>query len=113
MVRRSVELDPTVYGGSGSAFLAYVATRAPGTTLEGAGAAWERAMTHTGRRNLLAQVVMARTYALRSGDRTLYVALLREVLEFGERNTELELSNQLAKRRAARYLSEVHRLFPE
>ena len=111
MVRRSVEIDPSVYGSSGSAFLAFVATRAPGSSLEGAERAWTLALERAGRRNLLMQVVMARTYALRARDRDLYVALLREVLEAGDVEPELRLSNMVAKRRAERYLREVDRLF--
>lgn len=111
MVRRSVELDASVYGSAGSAFLAYVATRAPGSTLEGAEQAWTLALERAQRRNLLMQVVMARTYAVRAQDRELYVALLREVLEAQDVEPELRLSNMIAKRRANRYLREVDTLF--
>lgn len=112
MVRRSVALDPAVYGASGSGVLAFAATRAPGTTLEGAERAWRRALEHSERKNLLLLVFMARTYAVRKGDRALYVALLREVLEAGDTSVELRLSNLVAKRRAARYLREIERTFP-
>ncbi len=111
MVRRSVDLDPHVYGSAGSAFLAYVATRAPGSTVEGAERAWSLALERAGRRNLLMQVVMARTYAVRRRDRQLYMSLLQEVLAAGDVAPELRLSNQLAKRRATRYLRETERLF--
>lgn len=111
MVRRSVAIDPSVYGGSGSAFLAFVATQAPGSTLESAERAWNTALAGSERKNLLIQVVMARLYAVRRGDRELYVSLLREVLEAGDGDPALRLSNQLARRRAARYLREVDSLF--
>lgn len=111
MVRRSVEVDPTVYGAGGSAFLAYVATKAPGSDVEAAEAAWNVALERAGRRNLLMQVVMARTYAVRTQNRELYIELLREVLEAGDVEPELRLSNMIAKRRAARYLREVESLF--
>lgn len=112
MVRRSVAIDPSVYGASGSAFLAFVATQAPGSTLESAERAWNTALARSERKNLLIQVVMARLYAVRRGDRDLYISLLREVLEAGDGDPELRLSNQLAKRRADRYLREVDSLFP-
>ncbi|MEM9074289.1 MAG: TRAP transporter TatT component family protein [Myxococcota bacterium] len=112
MVRRSVELDPTVYGAAGSAFLAYVATRAPGSTVEGAERAWTLALERAERRNLLMQVIMARTYAVRIRDRELYLTLLREVLTAGDVAPELRLSNRIAKRRARRYVREVDTLFP-
>lgn len=113
MVRRSVEIDPTVYGAGGSAFLAYVATKAPGSDVAAAERAWNLALERAERHNLLMQVVMARTYAVRIGDRELYVALLREVLEAGDVEPELRLSNMIAKRRADRYLREVDGLFDE
>ena len=112
LVRRSIALDPAVYGASGSAGVAYAATRAPGTTLEGARRAWDLALARSERKNLLILVFMARTYALRKRDRELYVDLLREVLEAGDVNPEMRLSNLLAKRRAERYLREVDRVFP-
>jgi len=55
---------------------------------------------------------MARTYAVRRGDRELYVSLLREVLEAGDINPEQRLTNMIAKRRAARYLAQVDERFP-
>ncbi|MCA9612566.1 MAG: hypothetical protein KC586_07390 [Myxococcales bacterium] len=112
MVRRSVALDPRVYGASGSGVLAFAATRAPGTTVEGAERAWRVALERSERKNLLLLVFMARTYAVRVRDRALYVALLREVLEAGDLDPEMRLSNLIAKRRAERYLREVARLFP-
>lgn len=112
MVRRSVALDPSVYGASGSGVLAFAATRAPGTTIEGAERAWRLALERSERKNLLLLVFMARTYAVRKQDRALYVALLREVIEAGDTSVELRLSNLVAKRRAARYLREIERVFP-
>jgi hypothetical protein len=69
-------------------------------------------MEVTQRKNLLALVNMARTYAVRRQDREMYVSLLREVLEAGDINPEQRLSNMIAKRRAARYLRMVEERFP-
>lgn len=110
-MRRSVHLDPHHLGGSGAIFLAYVATRAPGSTVEGAERAWARALELGERKNLLAQLLMARLYATRIGDRALYVSLLREILEAGDVSRELRLTNAIARRRAERDLRQVDARF--
>ena len=90
-----------------------MATELPGADLDAAQPLWETALERTERKNLLALVNMARTYAVRRGDRELYVSLLREVLEAGDINPEQRLTNMIAKRRAARYLAQVDQRFPE
>ena len=112
LVERSVELDPEFFGGAGAIFLAVVATELPGADLDVAEPLWATALERTERKNLLALVNMARTYAVRRGDRELYVSLLREVLEAGDINPEQRLTNMIAKRRAARYLAQVDERFP-
>lgn len=112
LVQRAVELDPDYFGGAGTIFQAVVATEAPGADVAAAEPLWTRAMEVTERKNLLALVNMARTYAVRRQDRELYVSLLREVLEAGDINPEQRLSNMIAKRRAARYLRLVEERFP-
>ncbi len=112
MVSRSVELDSTYYGASGLALLAFVATQRPHADLDAAEAAWNRALQASGRTNLLVLVTMARTYAVKRHDRTLYVSLLREVIHAGDVRPAMRLSNKVARHRAIRYLGEVDRLFP-
>ncbi len=111
-MRHSVALDPSYYGASGSIFLAFVATKAPGSTPERARAAWDLALDRSGRTNLLAQVTMARLHAVDTHDRALFVELLQEVLEAEDVAPSMRLSNQIAKRRAGRYLRQVDALFP-
>ncbi len=111
LVERSVALDPNYYYGAGLTFLAVIASSAMGADLDAAGQAWERALAVSERRSLLALVNMAKTYAVKRGDRELYVSLLREVLEAGDVLPESRLSNRIAKRRAARYLRQVDRIF--
>lgn len=111
-VRRSVELDPTTFNAAGLTFLAVVATSAPGADLDAAEPMWNRALEATERRSLLTLVNMARTYAVKRQDRELYTSLLREVLEAGDVMPENRLSNMIAKRRAARYLSQIDERIP-
>ena len=113
MVRRSVRLDPTYYGSSGLAFLAYVATQRPGANqVEEREAAWERALEVSERKNLLIQLTMAQTHAVRVQDRELFLSLLREILEAGDLEPSFRLSNMIAKRKAARYVQRVDEYFP-
>jgi len=113
LVARSVELDPTEFNGAGLTFQAVVATTAPGGNLDEAEALWNRAIEVTERRNLLTLCTMAKAYAVRRGDRELFVSLLREVLEAGDIFPEARLTNMIAKHRAERYLRQVDELFPE
>ncbi len=55
---------------------------------------------------------MARLHAVDTHDRALFVALLQEVLEAEDVAPSMRLSNQIAKRRAGRYLRPVDALFP-
>ena len=80
--------------------------------LDAAEPLWTRALEVTERKNLLAIVNMARTYAVKRQDREMYVSLLREVLEAGDVAPEQRLTNMIAKRRAARYLRLVDERFP-
>ncbi|MAQ13562.1 MAG: hypothetical protein CMN30_02025 [Sandaracinus sp.] len=112
LVERSVEIDPTFFNGSGTVLLAVVATSAPGAQIEDAEPAWERAMAITEGKNLLVKVNMARTLAVKKQDREMYIRLLTEVLEAGDINPEARLQNMIAKRRAARYLTQVDQRIP-
>ncbi|MCB9613457.1 MAG: hypothetical protein H6722_13490 [Sandaracinus sp.] len=112
LVDRAVELDPDYFNGAGLIFRAVVATEAPGADLDAAEPLWTRALEVTERKNLLAIVNMARTYAVKRQDREMYVSLLREVLEAGDVAPEQRLTNMIAKRRAARYLRLVDERFP-
>ena len=58
------------------------------------------------------QLTMARTYAVRRHDRGLFIRLLREVVDAGDVDPSMRLSNRIARRRAIRYLGEVDRWIP-
>ncbi len=73
---------------------------------------FDEAIQATGGKYLMVKVLMAKTYAVVTQDRALYESLLKEVL-----NTpasvfpEQRLANELAKRRAKRYLDHVEDYF--
>lgn len=112
LVQRSIELDPAYFNHAGLIFMAVAKTAAPGADLDAAEPYWQRAIEATERRNLLLLVNMAKAYSVRRQDREQFVALLREVLEAGDVLPEQRLQNQIARRRAARYLRQVNELFP-
>jgi hypothetical protein len=73
---------------------------------------FEEALTATGGRYLLTKTLMARTYAVITQDRALFESLLKEVLAApADIYPEQRLSNELAKRRAKRYLQQVEEFF--
>ena len=111
LVQHSVSLDPHYYNGAGTTFLAVVETNKLGGDLDAARQLFERALELSERRALLAQVNYARHYAVKTGDRELFLTLLREVLEAGDPLPEARLSNRIARRRAERYLRMVDEFF--
>jgi hypothetical protein len=111
LVARSVELDPTYFNSAGLTFLGVASSVELSGDLDAARALFERALTQTERHSLIVQVNMARFYAVRTQDRELYVTLLQEVLDAGNVNPQARLNNEIAKRRAKRYLEEVDERF--
>jgi predicted anti-sigma-YlaC factor YlaD len=58
------------------------------------------------------RVMFARTYAVQTQDRALYERLLREVLDANPDSApNVRLANEIARRRARRYLAEIDDLF--
>jgi len=72
---------------------------------------FERALALSKRRNQLHHINFARTYALNSQDRALFVGLMREIIESGDQGDDVRLSNKVARRRAERYLSHLDAWF--
>ncbi|HWA75887.1 MAG TPA: TRAP transporter TatT component family protein [Polyangiaceae bacterium] len=112
---RLLELDETFMGHAPHALRAGLIGTAPaqlGGRPEEAKKEFEIAIAATGGKNLMYHVVEARIVAVALQDRALYKKLLTTVLE-APRDIDLDqrLSNQLAKRRAARYLAEIDSLF--
>jgi hypothetical protein len=111
MVQRAVALEESVSNYAGVTFLATVQSSSMSGNLERALELWNTALEGTERRYLLIQFNMARSYAVRTQDRALYISLLREVLEAGDIFPEQRLANLIAKRKALRALRLVDELF--
>lgn len=111
MIARSVALDPTYYHSSGVLFLGVATAQELGADLDVANRYFEQALTQTERKNLLVQANMANTYAVMRQDRGLYLRLLAEVLEAQDPLPEARLGNEIARRRAERYIRLVDQRF--
>ena len=103
LIEKSVQLDPTHEHWSGTIALAAYHAR-PAGEIDQAKQMFELVIDKTQRKNLLAQLTYAETYACVKGDRSLYEKLLNEVLAVQDPDPDQRLSNVLAKRRAKRYL---------
>jgi tetratricopeptide (TPR) repeat protein len=111
LVARSVELDPTYFHASGLVFLGVAETQELSGNMDRAKELFERALAETERKSLIVHVNMARYWAVKAGDRDLYVQLLTEVIEAGNPDPEQRLNNVIAQRRARRYLAQVDEVF--
>ena len=112
---RTLELDENIYHGAAHLFLAgYYGSRPAllGGKPEKSRSHFEKALAIGNRQFLPVQVAYAENYARLSLDRDLYEDLLREVLDFPlESRPDLTLSNQIARQRARRLLSEADLYF--
>jgi hypothetical protein len=72
---------------------------------------FELIVNQTQRKNLGYLVLYARTYAVMVQDRALFRQLLQEVIDAGDVDPAQRLPNQIAKRRAVRYLAQIDNLF--
>lgn len=72
---------------------------------------FETAINATQRRFLTYLVMEARFYAVMVQDRALFRRLLEEVINAGDVFPDQRLANQIAKRRARRYLAQIDDLF--
>jgi hypothetical protein len=115
LVERSVELDESYYEAAGHVFLGTgdaSLSRTLGGDPEAGRRHFERALALTGRRALMAQVNYARSYAVQTQNRPLFVALLREATTANvDLNPHARLPNEVARRRAQRLLAQVDELF--
>lgn len=111
---RTLQLDPSYnYYAPHAAMGAYYARAAPslGGEPDRARASFEEAIRRTNRHFLTYLVLYARAYAVMMQDRALYQRLLQEVIDAGDVMPEQRLANQIAKRRARRYLAQIDNLF--
>jgi TRAP transporter T-component len=68
---------------------------------------FETAIARTNGNFLTYKVMMARVFAVMVQDRALYTRMLQEVIDAGDVMPEQRLANQIAKRRARRYLAQI------
>jgi tetratricopeptide (TPR) repeat protein len=115
LVKRAYALDPKFYNGGAAMTLGLIYSsqgKAMGGDPEAAKKYFDEAIAVSGGKYLMTKVFMARFYAVVIQDRALFESTLKEVL-----NTpanvfpEQRLANELAKRRAKRYLDHVEDYF--
>lgn len=113
MINRAIELDRSVNNYAGLVFLGVIQSSSLSGDRDLGRQYFEEAIEGNDRRYLLSQFNMARTYAVQTQNRDLFVSLLREVLESGDVYPEQRLANVLAKRKALRLIGQIDELFPE
>lgn len=114
LVQRAVELDESFFNYSGLTFLAVVDASLPealGGNPERARERFERVLELTDRQFFTVQLSYARTYAVQTQDRDLFINLLREVVDGGDPSPDARLANRIARRRAIRWLQRTEQLF--
>lgn len=115
MIKRSYQLDKTFNNGMAGIALGLVHAsrgKSMGGDPDAAKRLFEEAIAFTGGKFLLAKVLQARFYAVVTQDRPLFEKILGEVLATGaDVLPAARLPNELAKRRAARYLKQAEDLF--
>jgi len=113
-VERAVAVDRTFFNYSGLTFLAVVNAALPealGGDPEEARRLFEQALELTERKFFTVHVSYARTYAVQTQNRELFVRLLREVVDGGDPEPSARLANRMARRRAVRWLQRTDQLF--
>lgn len=116
LIDRAVELDPAYFHYAGMTFQAAIEASIPepmGGNPEKGRQLFERVLELTDRRALTVQLNYARTYAVNTNNRELYVSLLEEVMAAGDVLPEARLANKIARRRAKRSLGRTDELFYE
>lgn len=115
MIKRSYELDPKFHNSNAAMLLGVVHAsqgKAMGGNPELAKKFFDEAVANTGGKFLLIKVMFARTYAVTTQDRPLFESTLKEVLAAApDILPEQRLANEIAKRRAKRYLDHVEDYF--
>ena len=115
LLERSYQLDRGYYVYNSALTLGVIyasQTRAVGGNPDRARQLFEEVVSATQGRYLMAKVLMARYYATVVQDRTLFERTLKEVLATpGSIWPQQRLANELARRRAARYLAQAEDLF--
>jgi hypothetical protein len=115
MIKRSYELDPKFHNSNAAMLLGVVYSsqgKAMGGNPELSKKYFDEAMANTDGKFLLIKVMYARFYAVVMQDRPLFESTLKAVLAApNDINPEQRLANEIAKRRAQRYLDHAEEYF--
>ena len=115
MVKRAYALDPTFYNGAAAMTLGLASAsqaKALGGDPVAAKKYFDEVVNLTGGKYLLAKLLEARFYAVQIQDRALYDQLLHDVVSAPtDIMPSQRLANELAKRKAARYLAQADDFF--
>jgi tetratricopeptide (TPR) repeat protein len=115
LIKRSYALDPKFYNAGAAMTLGTIYSaqgKAMGGDPDAAKKYFDESMAATGGKYLLAKVIYARFYAVVIQDKALFEKTLKEVLDTpASVFPEFRLANELAKRRAKRYLAHVEDYF--
>jgi hypothetical protein len=115
LVKRAHELDPKFYNGGAAMTLGTVYSaqgKAVGGDPDAAKRYFDEAIAASDGKFLLTKVMMARFYAVVVQDRPLFESTLKAVVAAPpDLYPDFRLANELAKRRAARYLAHAEDLF--
>ena len=115
LIKRAYELEPTFYNGGGAMLLGVIYSsqgKAIGGNPDEAKKYFEAAIASTSGKFLLTKTMMARFYAVVVQDRALFEKTLKEVIAAPDDiYPDFRLANQIAKRRAARYLAHAEDYF--
>ncbi len=114
LVARAKELDETYYTYGPGMFLGAAEAALPeamgGNPVAGK-ALFDEALDKSGRKNLMIQFQMARTLAVNTQNKEMFLKLLNEIVEAPDLGPETRLPNAIARHRAAFYLKRVDTLF--
>lgn len=114
LVARAKELDETYYTYGPGMFLGAADSALPqamgGNPVSGK-AYFDEALDKSERKNLMIQFQMARTLAVNTQNKELFLKLLNEIVEAPDQGPATRLPNTIARHRAAFYLTRVGELF--
>ena len=115
LIKRAYALDPKFYNGGAAMTLGTIYSaqgKAMGGDPDAAKKYFEEAIGASGGKYLLAKVMMARFYAVVIQDRALFEKTLKEVIDTpASVYPDFRLANELAHRRAKRYLAHAEDYF--
>ncbi|HVZ33304.1 MAG TPA: TRAP transporter TatT component family protein [Polyangiaceae bacterium] len=114
LVERAKALDDGFFNGGAYIFLGSLEAGLPvmmGGNPDKGREYFEAGLARTERKNHMLLVMYARTYAVNTQNRELFVKLLTEVIDAPDLGPAVRLNNKIARRRAERYLAQADQLF--